>query len=245
MIRVAIDGSKQTELFNDSDASLGWAAVCGEGQTIVAGMMSREGGNHVNLWRMDSDGANLKRLTRGETEGLPVCAPSGKQLYYFDAKNHKCLRLSLEGGSPETLPFAGVPGSGASAIQAISRDGRMLAAYGSIVDPATNTYKSKFAIVDSSTIKSPELLLDSDPRVSGMVWPQFSPDGKALAYVIRADNNVDNLWLQPLAGKPGRQMTTFKSDQIYRFSWSPDGKRILVGRGHFESDVVLLRDTTK
>ena len=74
---------------------------------------------------------------------------------------------------------------------------------------------------------------------------QFTPDGKALVYVIRGENNVDNLWLQPLDGKPGRQITTFKSVQIYRFSWSPDGKKLVVGRGHIESDVVLLRDASK
>jgi hypothetical protein len=56
---------------------------------------------------------------------------------------------------------------------------------------------------------------------------------------------VDNLWLQPLNGKPGRQITQFQSDQIPGFGWSPDGKKLLIGRGHTESDVVLLRDTSK
>jgi Tol biopolymer transport system component len=74
---------------------------------------------------------------------------------------------------------------------------------------------------------------------------QFTPDGAAVAYVIRADNNVDNVWEQPLDGKPGRQVTHFTSEQIYSFKYSPDGKRLLVERGHVESDVVLLRDTSK
>jgi Tol biopolymer transport system component len=73
---------------------------------------------------------------------------------------------------------------------------------------------------------------------------QFAPDGKAVVYVIRGENN-GNLWLQPLDGKPGRQITQFSSEQIYRLGWSPDGKRLRVGRGHFESEVVLLRETTK
>jgi hypothetical protein len=30
---------------------------------------------------------------------------------------------------------------------------------------------------------------------------------------------------------------------FYGFGWSPDGKKLLVSRGHIESDVVLLRDT--
>jgi hypothetical protein len=63
--------------------------------------------------------------------------------------------------------------------------------------------------------------------------------------MIRGDKNEENLWLQPLDGKPGRQITHFPSEQIYGFGWSPDTKKFLVARGHIESDVVLLRDTSK
>ena len=75
--------------------------------------------------------------------------------------------------------------------------------------------------------------------------PHFTPDSRALLYMIRGDKNEENLWLQPLDGKPGRQFTHFPSEQIYGFGWSPDTKKFLVARGHIESDVVLLRDTSK
>jgi Tol biopolymer transport system component len=77
------------------------------------------------------------------------------------------------------------------------------------------------------------------------IGPQFTPDGTAVVYVIRGQNNVDNLWQQPLNGQRGRQITQFNSEQIPAFGWSPDGKKLLVGRWHEESDVVLLRDTSK
>lgn len=48
-----------------------------------------------------------------------------------------------------------------------------------------------------------------------------------------------------LTGSIGRQITHFSSEQIYGFGWSPDGKKLLVARGHTESDVILLRDTSK
>jgi hypothetical protein len=63
--------------------------------------------------------------------------------------------------------------------------------------------------------------------------------------VISSENNVGNLLLQPLNGKPGRQITQFSSEQILGFGWSLDGKKLGVGRGHVESDVVMLRDTSK
>ena len=61
-------------------------------------------------------------------------------------------------------------------------------------------------------------------------------------YSIR-ENGVDNLWLQPLDGSYGRQITNFQSDAIHLFEFSPDGKSLGVFRQHTESDVVLLRDT--
>jgi hypothetical protein len=50
------------------------------------------------------------------------------------------------------------------------------------------------------------------------------------------------LWIQPLDGSPGRQITNFKSDVISSFRFSPDGKTLGVLHAQIESDVVLLRD---
>jgi len=70
----------------------------------------------------------------------------------------------------------------------------------------------------------------------------FTPDGKAVAYPIR-ENDVDNIWVQPLDGSRGRQITNFASEQILNFHWSPGGKSLGILRGHTESDVVLLRES--
>jgi Tol biopolymer transport system component len=83
-------------------------------------------------------------------------------------------------------------------------------------------------------------LIDPDPRIKGHL--SFTPDGKALVYSIRA-NGVENLWLQPLDGSPGRQITNFPAELITAYHWSPDGKSIAMVREHTDSDVVLLHDT--
>ena len=82
--------------------------------------------------------------------------------------------------------------------------------------------------------------LDPDPRFTSS--PKFTPDGKALVYVIH-EKGTDNLWLQPLDGSPGRQVTNFQGDAIQYYLFSPDGKTLGVMRTHIESDVVLLHDT--
>jgi Tol biopolymer transport system component len=70
----------------------------------------------------------------------------------------------------------------------------------------------------------------------------YSADGKALEYVAR-ENGVDNLWRQPLDGSAGKWETTFQSEHISQFQWSPDGKWLALVRGHTDSDVVLIRDS--
>ena len=244
LLRTSADGAKQAELFSDSATILGRAAVCGGGRSIVVEMGGREG-RESNLWRMDADGSNLKRLTESEDDILPVCSPVGKWVYYFDAKAGRLMRVPLEGGKPEILASVGVPGSPQFPDSSISRDDAMLVTYGAVPDPRASTYKNKLALFKTTSLGAPAQILDADSRivVADTGPPQFTPDGLGLVYPILGEKNEQNLWLQPLDGKPGRQITHFTSEHIYGFGWSPDGKKLLVGRGHIESDVVLLRDT--
>ena len=246
VLRVSSDGAKQTELFSDSNVSLGGVAVCQTGHTIVIRMRGREGNDTGQIWRMDADGSNLKRFTNGKDDFRPLCSLQSKWVYYYEGKSNGWMRIPVEGGTPEALPANGVPNSPTFPPSSISRDGRLMAEYGTVVDKATNTYTSSIAIVNTDSFTAPPLVLPADPRITvANGGAQFTPDNQAIVYTIRGENNVDNLWLQPLNGKPGRQITQFLSDQIPGFGWSPDGKKLLVGRGHTESDVVLLSDTSK
>lgn len=95
------------------------------------------------------------------------------------------------------------------------------------------------ALADVASGGEPRLV-KPDPRMSGE--PQFTADGKALAYSIR-ENGVDNIFVQPLDGSPRRKITNFSADRIVEFHWSPDGKTLGVVRTHSESDVVLLQES--
>jgi hypothetical protein len=43
------------------------------------------------------------------------------------------------------------------------------------------------------------------------------------------------------AGEP-RKLTDWKDALIFRFAWSPDGKRLVCARGTHGNDLVLLED---
>jgi eukaryotic-like serine/threonine-protein kinase len=108
-----------------------------------------------------------------------------------------------------------------------------------VVNKETQEGTRKIALLNLESPTAPRLL-DTNQRISGSV--QFTPDRNAIAYPIR-ESGVDNLWVQPLDGSAGQQITNFKSDQIAQFHWSPDGSKLAVLRVHSDSNVILIQET--
>ena len=72
--------------------------------------------------------------------------------------------------------------------------------------------------------------------------PTLSPDGRWLAMSLLTGATT-NLWLQPTAGGPMRQVTDYGQRSILmvrRVSWSPDSKSIYAAVAETDADVVLL-----
>jgi Tol biopolymer transport system component len=67
----------------------------------------------------------------------------------------------------------------------------------------------------------------------------WAPDGKALDYTLTR-GGATNIWRQALTGGPPKQLTNFKSDLIFSFAWSRDGKQLALARGSTASDVILI-----
>jgi Tol biopolymer transport system component len=76
----------------------------------------------------------------------------------------------------------------------------------------------------------------SDSVSSSLRW---TADGEAVTYVLTA-GDVSNLWSQPVSGEPAKQLTSFKTNRIFSFDWSPDSKQLILSRGTVTSDVVLI-----
>jgi len=185
----------------------------------------------LNIWRMDIDGSNQKQLTTGEDDSWAWCSPDSRWVVYHNGQQGRrtLWRVSIDGGQPEQL--TDYPSVG----PVVSPDGNWISCY----------YRSE--------LKSPWRLgivpFNGGQPVKSFEVPQgvlfqslvrWTPDGSALAYILNRDG-VSNIWIQPLDGTPPRQLTNFKSDQIFWFEWSPDGKQLGVSRGTISSDVVMIK----
>ena len=245
--RMNPDGGQQSTILNDPNSWIVDMAQCGD-RYLVLSWAFHGGTNRIGIWRANADGSNPKQLTQGIFDRYPACSPDGKWVYYYDgAGPHYSMRAPVEGGQPEPVPASDVHGMyGFGAGEAISPNGKRLIFNADVNAPdSPQGVVSKLALVtlDSSSQSSP-LLIQPDPRIATAGFTDtmtFTPDGKSVAYIIR-NQGVDNIFVQPLDGSPGRQITNFTSENIAQFRWSPDGKALAVARSHNTSDVVLLRE---
>jgi serine/threonine protein kinase/Tol biopolymer transport system component len=230
-IRLVNPTGGETVLLSDAQHIYDQVTACAGGKYFVFRSAGRSGKASMNLWRMDSDGTNVKQITFGANESEPECAREGQWVFYVDRGDGQTIkRVSLEGGQPETLIKEATWG------WSVSPDGKR------IVGREVRELDHRLVLTVYSIEDNKTSYHELDQRASPPL--AFTPDPKAVVYLVR-EKGVDNLWEQPLDGSPARQLTHFTSEQIARFRFSPDGTKLAIERGHVESDAVLLRDTSR
>jgi Tol biopolymer transport system component len=230
--RIDSASGNRTAIASGEGSSSGNPNACKDGRSVVFDSLFRGGSSSSNIWRMDASGGNMKQLTSGVQNNHAVCSPDGRWVYYMDQQDEtRVARVSIDGGTPQTISKLPIIDSQFD----ISPDGKA-AAFATLQHSAEHKEKLALISVDSGEAREVEF----ERPLSGLV--RFSPDGKAVVYATRS-NGVDNLWLQPIDGSKGRQITDFTSEHIYDFHWSFDGKQLAMVRGHTDADVVLIRDS--
>lgn len=221
-----LDGTQAMALGNLRD--VGWFTLCGN--HVVA--LSDEN-NSTALVRMDMNGSQVKTLATGNLWS-PSCAREADAAYYmnFDMPQ-KIWRVPLEGGTPKEI--APIDGDTILGNLTVSPDGRFL------------VYQSNFWSASPPSRHVSVIPANGGPSVAtfdtnGENWmsgPYWTPDSKAIQY-LRVEDQISNIWEQPLAGGSPKQLTHFTSGHIADFAWSADRSRLFFTKQIETTDVVLL-----
>ena len=179
---------------------------------------------------MNVDGRNARLLTA--TYGFnATVSPDGKWVVFgtFTVGGFSIWKVSIDGGDPIQVTH------NYSLNPRISPDGKQIAC----------SYQDQRTIVEKIALipfegGEPSKLFDLPAGVQtvGLRWLH---DGRGLTYIVNR-GGISNIWIQPIDGSPAKQLTDFKSDRIFSYDWSTDGKWLALSRGPEQRDVVLMSD---
>src|SRR5215469_12115792 len=244
--RLDSDGRNATVLVNDPKAMIFEPSVCGNQYLLFS--WAYHANDAANVWRTNADGSPPLRLSSGRFDEHALCSPDHKWVYFTTNRGTPLvMRVPINGGAAEEVPGTSVPNQFAiEDLMFLDKNGGSLGLVVAVVDAKTNDASMKLAVADLSRgAGSTPRLLNLDLRLMSVVGRPSTvrvlPDQTAIAYPI-SENAVGNLWLQPLDGSPGHQITKFSSEDIADFSISPEGKTFAVIRQQTNSDVVLLQE---
>ena len=230
------DGSSRRQLTHDQGANM-QPEISFDGKYIALVSDRVGGANHIFL--MDSDGNNVRQLTTGANDQLPCFSADGKWIYYIDAKDDPwkiVRRVPVSGG--ESSVFATAPeGWSLNGIEANRVDGRLLYGLGRFTDQ----WKYKIGIVPA-TGGAPKII--DLPANFTSIRPHWKPDNRRIAVrsMDGGPGRTIDIWTVSVDGngKPVR-LTDFRTPSTNYFTWTRDGKQLLVSRGMVKFDPILIR----
>ena len=220
LVLMNADGSQRTQL-RPNLRNLVSMSSCGDRYLIFDSYEE----NKLRLWRTDTDGSNPVEFS--EKVMFSDCSPDGKWLLY--SAGNKLYRLPIEGGTPTEVANSpkGIGG-------VISPDGQWIA-YG--YQEGSPVPLPKIAVIPAAG--GAPLYVFGRPSGTTVGVLRWSPNQKGVQYLL-TKNGATNVWEQPLTGGAPRQITNFTSGRIFDFSWTRDGKQLLLAKGETTSDVVLI-----
>jgi dipeptidyl aminopeptidase/acylaminoacyl peptidase len=215
--RVAPNDTRSALVTSGVLAPSTWAATR-DGRVIVF----TGGESTYPLRRVNVDGSGLTTLVPSNGAG-PAVTPDG-QTVIFSPFGPGILSVPLAGG-----PVRKVSDRALCCAPVISPDGRRM------IVPATGVPTAVCELPDCARpVELPPGIASFSP--APLRW---TPDSRGIAFVAAQD--AANVWVQPLEGGTPRRVTALSEIPIVEFSWSPDGTRLVMSRGSYHSDLVLLK----
>jgi Tol biopolymer transport system component len=185
-----------------------------------------------HLYRIDTNGQDLKQLTGGESDEISsTISPDSRWVYYVAnfreggiSKAH--LRKTSMDGS-QTVNLKELENS---LIPDLSPNGEFIAG---LIDRRLTILSSS----DGTRMNA----IDAHKWVHVWTGARWTPDGESFTYLVPRED-ISNVWVQARSGSAPRQLTTFPRGYIYEYAFSRDGKKLYVARGYQIRDAVIIKD---
>lgn len=217
------DGGDTTSLTNDHDPHFGLKG-CADGRHVV---YSTWRNGVFELWVTDADGANGARITDKPILAEGFCTPDSKSIVY--AADGAVWSVPITGGTPARTDFP-------FAQFGLSPDGKLMFYTSQKIEGGAMHAK---LMVSPATESKTTLHIFDWPY--GMQSPRFTPDSKAIAFLLTRDR-ATNVWEQRLTESAPVQVTKFTNGETFAFGWSSDGKQLAFSRGQRKTNVILMKN---
>jgi Tol biopolymer transport system component len=229
-----VDGSDRKQLTKDQ----GWneeMSISSDGRYVV--FESDRNGGVTHLYRMNVDGTGVKRLA-DDYVSFPSISSDGKSVIFIDlppGQQPNVSKVSIDGGEVSRVlqdvnsyRVAASRADDKIAVEMIGRGEQVIRRDLSIVQLSTGQ------VLKTMTLP---------PTIGTFDRVFFAPDGRSLQYVDTRNGSSD-IWTIPLEGKKldPKPLTDFKTERLFSFGWSLDGKMLVVSRGEDIEDAVLISD---
>jgi serine/threonine protein kinase/Tol biopolymer transport system component len=232
----APDGSNMHEISVNSGSIIGPSA-CGDGKHFV--FMNLQKDQSVRIYRADIDGSNALPISPGPIDVTPSCSPDGKFVVYAVANGQalSLAKVSIDGGAPTIFSHELMTNP------AISPDGQTVAV--AYVPDVSKPPKLAIVGIASGDIQHVyDMPNGTTPNADSVGLLQWTKDGHAVLYPVR-DDETSNLYAQPIGatGAPAvapKRITNYADSRILAYTYSPDGKQMLLARGRTVTDAVLI-----
>jgi Tol biopolymer transport system component len=171
------------------------------------------------LWLAQPDGWILGPLFAGDGSDIsygPSWSPDGNYLAFLDGISQELKLYSFFNDQILTLPAR------AGERPSWTPDGASLVYSG--VDTGPEGLSLRLRLVGR---EEPFPVRDLTDGAAAELTPAVSPDGLRVAYTRRLPGQPEStIWLTPLDGGPGRQLSSTGAHMDTQPAWSPDGRRV-------------------
>ena len=220
-------GDSRMTIHRISDLIVSWTGGVGIAATRIA--FKGKNGTDDGIWRIDSDGANLVRVTRSSITMSPAWSPDGGTIAYSEHRDDGRWHLFLQKLATGTRTELTSTALGDSYGGNFSPDGRAMVFSHSLPGGGTG--------IETVDVKQNccAHLLTADRRLADNVSPSYSHDGRHIAY-ISSRTGTTQVYVMDEDGSSQEQLVATHFTDAGRPldanspAWSPDGTRIAFAR---------------